>query len=296
MKPTKVFCIGNGESRKDFPLQMLKGHGKIYGCNAIYRDYPELIDVLTAVDNGIIHEIYHSGYATKKPCYFRNWSKLPVETYQQVVEGFVDAQELQLLSDYDVIKENKEDKDKAKEYVIHGTSLKGMVSIIRQKQKTHKHAPKEIIQKEVNRSNIYISWIKENDMSFDLKDEWSNHKDHGWACGATSGFIAIHKEQPQELYLIGHDLKSDTHLINNIYKSTKHYQAKEASATPHVNWVNQWYTLIDWNPNVKFFKVNKDTNGATNTSEEVYEWRKWKDEGRLEYISQAQLLDKLTLI
>ena len=56
---SKVFCIGNGESRKDFDLNVLKGKGKVYGCNAIYRDYPDLIDVLTAVDNGIIHEIYH---------------------------------------------------------------------------------------------------------------------------------------------------------------------------------------------------------------------------------------------
>ena len=67
----RVFCLGNGESRKDVNLDALKPHGKIYGCNALYREYTP--DVLVAVDQGIIHEIYHSGYAFKNECYFRNW-------------------------------------------------------------------------------------------------------------------------------------------------------------------------------------------------------------------------------
>ena len=35
----RVFCLGNGESRKDVNLSALKAHGKIYGCNALYRDF-----------------------------------------------------------------------------------------------------------------------------------------------------------------------------------------------------------------------------------------------------------------
>ena len=57
----RVFCIGNGESRKGFDLEKLRQHGTIYGCNAIYRDF--MPDVLTAVDHGIMHEIYHAGVA-----------------------------------------------------------------------------------------------------------------------------------------------------------------------------------------------------------------------------------------
>ena len=63
--PDRVFCIGNGENRLSFPIEKLKGKGKIYGCNAIYRDNPDVIDVLTSVDYGICHEIYHSGYSQK---------------------------------------------------------------------------------------------------------------------------------------------------------------------------------------------------------------------------------------
>ena len=51
----KVFCIGNGESRKGFDLETLRTHGTIYGCNAIYRDF--MPDVLTAVDHGIMHMV-----------------------------------------------------------------------------------------------------------------------------------------------------------------------------------------------------------------------------------------------
>ena len=47
----KVFCIGNGESRKDFNLERLRQFGKIYGCNGLYRDFTP--DVLVAMDYNI---------------------------------------------------------------------------------------------------------------------------------------------------------------------------------------------------------------------------------------------------
>ena len=68
----RVFCVGNGESRRNVNLEVLRKFGKIYGCNAMYRDFTP--DVLVAVDQGIIHEIYQSGYAYAHECYFRNWN------------------------------------------------------------------------------------------------------------------------------------------------------------------------------------------------------------------------------
>ena len=79
----RVFCLGNGESRKGVNLDILKQHGKIYGCNALYRDYTP--DVLVAVDQGIIHEIYQSGYAHKNVCYFRNWHSHDAKNYNLTV-------------------------------------------------------------------------------------------------------------------------------------------------------------------------------------------------------------------
>ena len=45
-----IFCIGNGQSRAPVDLIKLRPQGKIYGCNALYRDFKP--DVLVAVDQG----------------------------------------------------------------------------------------------------------------------------------------------------------------------------------------------------------------------------------------------------
>ena len=84
----KVFIIGNGESRKGFDLAKLRKHGTIYGCNAIYREF--MPDVITAVDHGIMHEIYHAGVADKIPTYLRDWTKVPAMAYEQMILGGMD--------------------------------------------------------------------------------------------------------------------------------------------------------------------------------------------------------------
>ena len=43
-----AFVIGNGTSREPIALPSLKPFGKIYGCNAVYRDF--IPDYLVAVD------------------------------------------------------------------------------------------------------------------------------------------------------------------------------------------------------------------------------------------------------
>ena len=61
-----AFVIGNGESRPIYPIQELKGHGIIYGCNAIYRDQPELCDHIVAV-NPPMYEELKTWYDQAKP-------------------------------------------------------------------------------------------------------------------------------------------------------------------------------------------------------------------------------------
>lgn len=55
-----AFVVGNGTSRKDIDLHSLKEHGKIYGCNALYREFDP--DYLVAVDTKMILEINKAGY------------------------------------------------------------------------------------------------------------------------------------------------------------------------------------------------------------------------------------------
>lgn len=64
-----AFVIGNGKSRAGIDLPALQKHGKVYGCNALYRDFAP--DVLIATDKGISEEIQHGGYAKNHIFYTR---------------------------------------------------------------------------------------------------------------------------------------------------------------------------------------------------------------------------------
>jgi len=58
----RAFVIGNGPSRQHIDLESLRPYGKIWGCNALYRDF--LPDHLVAVDRTMQTEII----AAKPPC------------------------------------------------------------------------------------------------------------------------------------------------------------------------------------------------------------------------------------
>ena len=64
-----AFVLGNGKSRLAVDLNSLRPHGKIYGCNALYRDFTP--DVLVATDPEISREIQESGYSLKNEFHTR---------------------------------------------------------------------------------------------------------------------------------------------------------------------------------------------------------------------------------
>jgi len=268
----RVFCIGNGESRIGFDLEKLRPHGKIYGCNAIYRDF--MPDVLTAVDHGIMHEIYHAGIAQKIPCYFRDWTKVPAMTYEpMLMGGITNLEEAKEALDKVLISNGKGD---SKEYVMHGSKLSGVINMIKKEPDKFQKDIVKLQKKEINHATIKVSWIKEPDYSHNINDI-SEPRDHGWACGASSGYVAVKKEQPDEIYLIGHDLHSATDKVNNLYKGTKNYVAPENGPTPAINWINQWYTLADWNPDIKFIKINRSNDGRDKVNGPIDEWKERKN-------------------
>jgi hypothetical protein len=64
-----AFVLGNGVSRQGIDLDQLRQHGKIYGCNALYREFTP--DVLVATDRPIATVIQQSGYSLKNQFYTR---------------------------------------------------------------------------------------------------------------------------------------------------------------------------------------------------------------------------------
>ena len=265
----RIFIIGNGESRKDFDLTQLRKHGKIYACNAYYRDNP-LPDVLVAVDSTMTHEIYHKGIAHKIPCYFREWTKCPNFMYQTMKAGFLSTQG-----------KSKEDKfitngDSAlpigDEFVMNSHTIKGEATILREDGTKYK--------KMIDNTHIYNSWITPGDKT----QEW---EDPGYHAGATAGHIACKYENPNEVYLIGMDLRSDTKYYNNIYKGQKNYSSAQYEPSPSGIWESEWLQVFKHNRWVKFYKVNKSDDDKLTNSKLL------GDEQNLEYITQAQLLDLL---
>jgi hypothetical protein len=65
----QAFVLGNGISRQCVDFQCLTRLGKVYGCNALYREFTP--DVLVATDRPISAEIQNLGYAKKNVFYTR---------------------------------------------------------------------------------------------------------------------------------------------------------------------------------------------------------------------------------
>jgi hypothetical protein len=65
-----AFVLGNGVSRQQVSLDSLQQCGKIYGCNALYRDFAP--DVLISTDKPISERIQNTGYALTHRFYTRN--------------------------------------------------------------------------------------------------------------------------------------------------------------------------------------------------------------------------------
>ena len=278
-KSERVFCIGNGVSRKDFDLNKLRGRGKIYGCNALYRTFTP--DVLTAVDHGIMHEIYHSGYAYKNETWLRDWNKVPSELYDSMLFTGLSVGDKEDVKKYDMINQNVRTDEK--HFVMHGANLKGLVEVL------HRNIGKKE-KKIINHHSCCISWVKENDKSHDLKEIMTNEQgaavDHGWSTGPTAAYIAIKKEIPKKVYMIGHDLYSNDNRVNNMYAGTKHYVIPEHSPTPCVNWIDQWKTLATWNNQIQFIKVNEFNDNRNQTNAAIGQWHGTPN---IKYINFEQL-------
>jgi hypothetical protein len=280
----RVFLIGNGESRKGFDLNILKPFGRIYGCNAIYREFTP--DVLVSVDHGIMHEIYHRGYCYKNETWFRDWTRCPDFMYESLIYAGLSKVDIDELKKWHVKNENTRTDEK--EFVMHGANLSGIVKIL------HRDKNK-IEEKNINSNQLAISWVKDNDKAKNINDVMPNNIDFGWAAGPTSGYISVVKESPTEVFLIGHDLNTTTGNVNNIYKDTKHYMASYNKQTEFEKWINQLKTIFTNNPDIQFYKVNNSLN-PLNTDDKVnVVWQEFNGIKNLQYITYEALDKRLQL-
>ena len=189
--------------------------------------------------------------------------------------------------DYDLIKKENviksNERGDRKEFVLHGSNLAGVVEILK-KNKTRE-------EKKVNHTSINVSWVTSDDKVRAVNDHMINNegntKDRGWAAGPTAGYFAVKDNQPEEVFLIGHDLESYNDKLNNMYKDTKHYGLKEAHKTPSENWINQWLELVREHQNITFYKVNPNGGDGSDPISTIPE--AWANEKNIQYIDYTTL-------
>jgi hypothetical protein len=81
---TAAFVLGNGISRQQIDLNLLKTLGRVYGCNAIYREFEP--DVLISTDMPISDRIQHEGYSKERIHYTRK--PLPASGSRRIAQQY----------------------------------------------------------------------------------------------------------------------------------------------------------------------------------------------------------------
>ena len=268
-----IFCIGNGESRKDFNLETLRNHGKIYGCNALYRDFTP--DVLVAMDFNICHEIYRSGYAFKYPVYLKQWAKCPASMYskffyKETVDKFIGE-----VDNPNVYTNEWSWPDEKKRFFVCWANNKDTMEKLRAERKDwHEDDYKLHLSKD--QEGYTITWTKKKDKVMGF-GKYKNDKTNA---GMLIAYMASDKDDI--IYLIGYDYFSKTKTVNNLYKGTKGYVGeKAASINPH-NWITHTKLLLNKFPNHKYIHVGEDKP-----------FDELKDRKNMEWITYQQLHERL---
>jgi hypothetical protein len=281
----KVFCIGNGESRKGFDLSSLKSHGKIYGCNALYREFTP--DVLISVDNGIMHEIYHTGYGINNICYFRDWTRVPELHYYSLIYEGLSKKEIELIKKWDVHRENPRPEGSF-EFVMHGSQLEGIAKIV----VGFTLDTNEMIIKEklIKQNQLSISWCHPKDKVENISDVMEG--DLGFSAGSSAVWLSVKKEKPTMVFLLGYDISTINDKVNNLYKNTKNYLASWNKHTHYENWLQQLKTTFLEHPEVQFYKVNSYQEPQDQLDQVNKQWAEWDGIKNLHYITY-NALDKM---
>ena len=274
-KTNRVFVLGNGETRKQINLKSLNTGGKIYGCNALYRDYTP--DALICVDGGMIHEVYSSGYCSKNKTYLRGWSKLPEFLYNDMVN--MDA-----LQGWGESLKSENEKGNRTQFVFNGTDpnqLRRQYEMLVKKYGITEEIGQLELRQLMGNHQQWVTWVDDEDCAETIPMEIE-----GWSAGPIAVRIALEQENPTDVFLIGFDMGSNTGTVNNIYKGTSNYVTQDAPETFAGNWIQQHQKNFEMFPNVNFWKVNAAPLGTDSNSKFIEEWR---DYDNLQYIDYNDL-------
>ena len=258
-----AFCFGNGKSRLDFDMDVIKGKGKTFGCNAIYRDMK--VDHLITVDNEITHEIYRSGYCQDNHTHIRDWNVLPMFVLNEMYDQYQDAN---ICIGHDDIG-----------FVIHGSNSSEVDSHFEKLVKENPDINVTNLEWERKQVQTFITGVKENDKAVTIEN------DRETSAGVLSIQIAC-ELGAKNVYIIGHDLYSKDMKLNNVYGGTTGYLPETSNYVKPENWIAGHKTNFDKYPEVNFYKVNEDVLGTSPTCCLVEEWN---DCQNLQYITQADV-------
>jgi len=251
-----IYVIGNGDSRRDINIQNLRKKGKVYGCNALYRD--EEVDVLVSGDHNMQQEIYTSGYAKDHVCFFTFWNRLPAMIYQSAMDGFQSKKELHVF-------ENA--RGSSDEFVMQGYSHAG---------------------------HIYVCWLDpEGDMvqnfqdHYPLQPEGFTRELTSCSTGNMAVFMAAHDNPGEDVHIIGFDMKLSGDDLNSMYKGTKNYTFDEFDKvylgptndlkifreTKYEIWKLELKLVMAQFPDTKFIGVNVESDWLSPNPNVVVKFR-----------------------
>jgi len=242
-------CLGNGQSRQGLDLNKMKDYATVIGCNAIYRDFTP--DILVALDSRISHEIYRKANHNNMKIYLGYWTPVPIFVAKEQLKAWQGKT--------DIVWNDSE------EAVYHGAD--GVFTLT----------------KGNNLGITYITGVSKEDKIKSVEPDVDGFE---YATGSRSVYLAC-ELGAKEVYIVGHDLYSDTEKVNNIYAGSKSYAEKDALAARPDNWIPQHKNTFDKFPDTQFYKVNK---GEDFTALEIPEWSSCAN---LKYITQEKMLQQL---
>ena len=203
-----MFVIGNGNSRKNVNLNILKENGTVIGCNALYRDFTP--DILFNQDSHTFHEIISSEYPKENQVYVRELDLLPETMYDSLVHEIYNNENF-----------IENDKKNAEQFYMHSAEFGHL---------TDSDVMNYITWIPDDYKINIAPWVSENKLDFDQSN---------------SGFCACRLSyelySTEEIFMIGFDIFGNR---NNMYDGTHGYYDP---STPH-HMQEQWLSIFNQLP------------------------------------------------